>query len=82
MNNFSREELENIIKNQDNIIKNLRERLYKLTGCINFGDCDGMVGSCHYCMEEEPEIFENCWNFKYKKAFNKDNLIKYGGSYE
>ena len=82
MENFSREELKNIINNQEMIIKNLQERLYKLTGCLDFGGCDGTVGSCHYCLEEDPELFEKCWQFKYEKNFNQENLIKYGGSYE
>lgn len=72
LNDFSREELENIIKNQDYIIKDLRERLYKLTGCLDFGGCDGTVGSCHYCLAEDPETFEKCWQFKYKRIDKND----------
>lgn len=76
MNNFSREELENIIKNQDYTIKDLRERLYKLTGCLDFGGCDGTVGSCHYCLAEDPETFEKCWQFKYKEVYKEYDCSK------
>ena len=72
LNDFSREELENIIKIQDDLIKDLQERLYRLTGCHDFGDCDGTVGSCHYCLAENPETFEKCWQFKYKRTDRND----------
>lgn len=68
---FSREDLVVRIKNYEYISDNLRDRLYKLTGCRNFGGCDGMDGSCHYCLEENRELFDKCWDFKYGKV-NKE----------
>lgn len=72
LKNFSREELEQIIEYQHYTMQHLREQLYKLTGCYNFGSCDGMDGSCHYCSEQTPETFEKCWNFSYRKGENND----------
>ena len=68
---FSRDDLDIRIKNYEYISDNLRDRLYKLTGCRNFGGCDGMDGSCHYCLEENRELFDKCWDFKYGKV-NKE----------
>ena len=72
LNDFRVKNLKDIIKNQDYIIKDLRERLYRLTGCLDFGGCDGTVGSCHYCLAEDPETFEKCWQFKYKRIDKND----------
>jgi hypothetical protein len=68
---FSRDDLVIRIRNYEYISDNLRDRLYKLTGCRNFGGCDGMDGSCHYCLEENRELFDKCWDFKYGKV-NKE----------
>lgn len=68
---FSHAELLLQVKNYEYALDNLRGRLYKLTGCRNFGGCDGMNGSCHYCLEERKELFDRCWEFKYGKV-NKE----------
>ena len=68
---FSHEDLTIQLNNCCYIIDNLRDRLYKLTGCRNFGGCDGMDGSCHYCLEECKELFDRCWEFKYGKVDKK-----------
>lgn len=39
-----------------------------LKQCIQFGNMDGMNGSCHYCKEDNRELFEACWNNKFKDA--------------
>lgn len=68
---FSPAELLLQVKNYEYALDNLRARLYKLTGCRNFGGCDGMDASCHYCLEERKELFDRCWEFKYGKV-NKE----------
>lgn len=61
------EELGKHIQYHIDVERSLRERLYRLTGCPNFGGCDGMNGSCHYCSEEDPDIYEKCWQFTFEK---------------
>ena len=45
----------------------LNKRLEKLTGCAEFGLCDGMTGFCVECSYEQPELWEKCHNFKFDK---------------
>lgn len=68
---FSREDFVIQIKNCEYVSDNLRDRLYRLTGCRNFGGCDGMDGSCHYCLAENRALFDKCWDFKYGKVYEK-----------
>lgn len=68
---FSREDLTIQIKNCEYVSDNLRDRLYRLTGCRNFGSCDGMDGSCHYCLAKNRALFDKCWDFKYGKVYEK-----------
>ena len=46
LDKVSRETLYVFINNDKYIINSLRERLFKLTGCRDFGNVDGMNGSC------------------------------------
>lgn len=51
--------------------RNLHRRLERLTGCSNFGSCDGMNGSCHYCKENNIKLFKNCWEFTFNKEYKE-----------
>jgi hypothetical protein len=56
------------------------DELYNLVEeCIQFGNMDGMNGSCHYCKEDRPELFQACWdeNSKnYKPKLPKDKIVE------
>ena len=62
------EELGKHIQYHIDIERSLRERLYRLTGCSNFGGCDGTNGSCHYCSEANDGLFEKCKQFTFNKG--------------
>ena len=34
--------------------------------CSDFGNLDGMTGSCHYCFQYKFKLFEECIKEKYK----------------
>ncbi len=61
----TKEQLIIFLVNADYTIESLRRRIKSLTGCEDFGNMDGMNGSCVECEREDPEIFQKCWNFKY-----------------
>ncbi len=42
--------------------------------CKSFGNMDGMDGSCHYCREESPEMWQKCWD--YKRSPNRKELAE------
>ena len=64
----TKEQLIIFIHNDEYIIDELRKRLYKLTGCGNFGGVDGMDGSCIECSYNNAKLFEKCENFKFDKS--------------
>ena len=64
----TKEQLIIFIHNDEAVIENLRERLRRLTGCGDFGNEDGTVGTCVMCSYNDPELFERCWEFQYKKT--------------
>lgn len=70
-NYFSDAELLLQVKSYENALDNMHARLYKLTGCRDFGSCGSMNDSCHYCSEEHKELFDRCWEFKHGKV-NKE----------
>ena len=49
---------------------NVCGKLYKQQ-CEQFGNLDGMSGSCHYCKEESIELFKACWDREYSKVETK-----------
>ena len=63
----TKEQLIIFLHNDDYIIDNLRARLYKLTGCGNFGNMDGMDGCCVGCYYNNEELFRKCESFKFDK---------------
>ena len=62
-----RETLYTFINNDEHIIDSLQERLFKLTGCYDFGNMDGMNGSCIECFHLNRELFDKCEHFKFDK---------------
>ena len=66
----SKEQLIIFLHNAELHIEDLRNRLFKLTGCKEFGRVDGVDGSCIDCLHENIKLFNKCWNFKlqYKKS--------------
>ena len=62
---LTNEQLQIFLHNQELITENLRNRLFKLTGCKDFGNVDGMNGTCVKCSYEDEELFNKCWKFKF-----------------
>ena len=70
----SYEQLEIFYNNLKLCEKLLRERLFVIGGCYDFGGEDPMVGSCIDCYYNEPDLFEKCRAFQdkiCKHRFNK-----------
>ena len=65
--NESKEQLVIWLLNNEAMRLQLHKRLEKLTGCAEFGLCDGMTGFCVECSYEQPELWEKCHNFKFDK---------------
>lgn len=63
----SKEQIIIYLLNSEKTRIQLHRRLEKLTGCSEFGLCDGTVGFCVECSYEQPELFDKCWNFKFDK---------------
>ena len=45
----------------------LQARLLRLTGCEEFGLCDGINGACVDCDYDHPELWAKCHDFKWNK---------------
>ena len=41
---------------------------YNFIHCKAFGCCDGMDGSCHYCLHDTPYQFEMCSDESWKRG--------------
>lgn len=65
----TKEQLIIFFHNTELQLENLRDRMYKLTGCREFGALDGMNGNCVECFYNDRKLFEKCEQFK----FNKEN---------
>ena len=65
----TKEQLIIFFHNTELQLENLRDRMYKLTGCREFGALDGMNGNCIECFYNDRKLFEKCEQFK----FNKEN---------
>lgn len=64
LKNQTHEQLEIFIKNGDLIQDNLRERLFLLSGCGDFGGQDGTNGSCVECYYNNRGLHERCCLFQ------------------
>ena len=65
----TKEQLIIFLHNTELQLENLRDRMYKLTGCREFGALDGMNGNCVECFYNDRKLFEKCEQF----TFNKEN---------
>ena len=63
----TKEQLIMFLHNTELQLEDLRDRMYKITGCREFGNLDGMNGVCVECSYNEEELFNRCWNFKFDK---------------
>ena len=63
----TKEQLIIYLHNTELELENLRDRMYKITGCSDFGNVDGMDGMCIDCSYDKRELFDRCWNFKFNK---------------
>ena len=68
LQNETKEQLIIFLHNSEYTVDNLRDRLYRLTGCGDFGNVDGTVGTCVECFYDNPELFNKCWEFQHKKT--------------
>ena len=64
LKNQSKEQLIIFLKNREYVENRLRNRLFLLTGCSDFGNCGGMNGSCVECSYDREKLFESCHKFK------------------
>ena len=64
LKNQTHEQLEIFVKNGDLIQDNLRERLFLLSGCWDFGGEDGTNGACVECYYNNRELHERCCLFQ------------------
>ena len=67
LKSLAKEQLIIYLHNTELELENLRERMYKITGCRDFGNLDGMNGTCVECSYNDKKLFYKCWNFKFNK---------------
>lgn len=85
LKNLTHEQLEVCISNKDMINDILRDRLYLLSGCRNFGGQDGMDGGCVECSFKNKDLHQRCCLFqisarmylqeKYKNAYDEAKTV-------
>lgn len=64
LKNCTHEELEIFVLNHERSEKELRKRLFLLSGCGDYGRHDPMNGSCVDCYYEHRDLFERCCAFE------------------
>ena len=67
LNEQTKEQIIIFLHNTELQLESLRNRMYKITGCREFGNLDGMNGACVECSYNEKELFDRCWNFHFSK---------------
>jgi len=55
-----------ILPDGSRVYSKLEDLVFVEDECSQFGNMDGMNGSCHYCKEDNQELFQACWNDKSK----------------
>lgn len=70
----SKEQLIVFLVNQKYIEKELRDRLFLLTGCSDFGNSDGMNGTCVECSVNNEQQWRRCCLFR--KMYHDYRAIK------
>lgn len=64
LKNQTHEQLEIFVMNGDMQEEILRDRLFLLGGCHNFGGQDGTDGACVDCCYENRALFDRCCLFQ------------------
>ena len=82
LQNQSHEQLVIFVMNGDDIQDDLRERLFLLSGCEDFGDCDGMNGTCYDCYIENKERNFRCRAFQEMMSCYRRLKSQYGDESE
>ena len=78
----SKEQLIIFLKNNDYTMEKLRDKIFLLTGCAGFGDCDGTDGGCIDCLYDNPQQHKRCYLFQNtfhqyrKEKYEKENKTK------
>lgn len=63
LEHFPKEQLIVFLHNEELENERLREKLFLLTGCREFGNMDGMDGTCVYCNEKDKNLADRCFLF-------------------
>lgn len=66
------------IMNGDYIEEGLRDRLFLLSGCRNFGESDGMNGACIDCFYENKDLHFRCRSFEAMMCCHRKMKSQYG----
>ena len=64
LRSVSHRQLEIMVRNRGYINELLRDRLFLITGCRDFGGQDGTNGSCVECFYHNPELHNRCCLFQ------------------
>ncbi len=71
------EQLEIFVMNSDHAEARLRKKLFLLSGCGDFGNHDGMSGSCVDCCCNDRNLFDRCCAFSDMiDSYDKEQLTK------
>ena len=63
----TKEQLIIFLHNTELQLESLRDRMYKITGCREFGTLNGINGNCIECFYNDKKLFEKCEQFKFNK---------------
>ena len=66
-----RDLLETFYHNQNLIIEDLHSKIERLSGCREFGSCDGMNGCCVDCSYDNEELWNKCAEFSHNYEIDK-----------
>ena len=72
----SKEQLIIFLNNQEYIENTLRERLFLLGGCDNFGCCDGTDGACVDCLYTNRPLWDRCHCFTWAYHDYRKSMLK------
>lgn len=64
LKDIPRSQLEVMVNNKDYVIDILRDRLFLITGCREFGGQDGTNGGCVECFYNTPDLHNRCCLFQ------------------
>lgn len=64
LRSVSHRQLEIMVRNSGYVNELLRDRLFLITGCRDFGGQDGTDGGCVECFYHNPELHNRCCLFQ------------------